>query len=58
MASLAQLLSEQLGRTVLDQTGLKGNYDIRASVDTRSKLGHDAHRAGRRWPRGCRRAPA
>jgi uncharacterized protein (TIGR03435 family) len=28
MESLARLLSEQLGRTVLDQTGLKGNYDF------------------------------
>ena len=26
--SLARLLSQQLGRTVLDQTGLKGNYDF------------------------------
>jgi uncharacterized protein (TIGR03435 family) len=26
--SLARLLSEQLGRTVMDQTGLKGNYDF------------------------------
>ena len=26
--SLAQLLSRLLGRTVLDQTGLKGNYDF------------------------------
>ena len=28
MASLARMLSQQLGRTVLDQTGLKGNYDF------------------------------
>jgi uncharacterized protein (TIGR03435 family) len=28
MESLARLLSQQLGRTVLDQTGLKGNYDF------------------------------
>jgi uncharacterized protein (TIGR03435 family) len=28
MASLVMMLSEQLGRTVLDQTGLKGNYDV------------------------------
>jgi uncharacterized protein (TIGR03435 family) len=28
MASLAGLLSQQLGRTVMDQTGLKGNYDF------------------------------
>jgi uncharacterized protein (TIGR03435 family) len=28
MESLAQLLSEQLGRTVLDKTGLKGKYDF------------------------------
>ncbi len=28
MASLAIILSKQLGRTVLDQTGLKGKYDI------------------------------
>jgi len=27
-ASLVDLLSRQLGRTVLDQTGLKGNYDF------------------------------
>jgi uncharacterized protein (TIGR03435 family) len=27
MAALARLLSQQLGRTVLDQTGLKGKYD-------------------------------
>ncbi len=28
MASLAAMLSQQLGRTVLDQTGLKGNYNF------------------------------
>lgn len=28
LALLAQQLSQQLGRTVLDQTGLKGNYDF------------------------------
>lgn len=28
IASLAGLLSQQLGRTVMDQTGLKGNYDF------------------------------
>jgi uncharacterized protein (TIGR03435 family) len=28
MSSLVHLLSEQLGRNVLDQTGLKGNYDF------------------------------
>jgi uncharacterized protein (TIGR03435 family) len=28
MESLARLLSQQLGRTVMDQTGLKGNYDF------------------------------
>src|SRR6266853_4522944 len=28
MVSLAELVSEQLHRTVLDQTGLKGNYDF------------------------------
>jgi uncharacterized protein (TIGR03435 family) len=28
MASLAELLSQQLGRTVMDKTGLKGNYDF------------------------------
>jgi len=28
IASLAHLLSQQLGRDVLDQTGLKGNYDF------------------------------
>jgi uncharacterized protein (TIGR03435 family) len=28
MASLVMMLAQQLGRTVLDQTGLKGNYDI------------------------------
>ena len=28
MASMAALLSQQLGRTVMDQTGLKGNYDF------------------------------
>ena len=28
MATLVMLLSQQLGRTVLDQTGLKGNYDF------------------------------
>src|SRR5208283_4198726 len=27
MPALAGLLSQQLGRTVMDQTGLKGNYD-------------------------------
>jgi len=25
---LAMILSQQLGRTVMDQTGLKGNYDV------------------------------
>ena len=29
LASLAELLSRQLGRTVTDQTGLKGNYDFK-----------------------------
>jgi uncharacterized protein (TIGR03435 family) len=28
MESLARLLSQQLGRTVVDKTGLKGNYDF------------------------------
>ena len=28
MAALAQMLSQQLGRTVVDQTGLKDNYDV------------------------------
>lgn len=28
MASLAQLLSQQLGRTVVDKTGIAGNFDI------------------------------
>ena len=28
LANLVMMLSQQLGRTVLDQTGLKGNYDI------------------------------
>jgi uncharacterized protein (TIGR03435 family) len=28
IATLAEFLSEWLGRTVLDQTGLKGNYDF------------------------------
>ena len=28
MESLARLLSQQLGRTVMDQTGIKGNYDF------------------------------
>ena len=29
VASLVKLLSNQVGRTVLDQTGLKGNYDFK-----------------------------
>jgi uncharacterized protein (TIGR03435 family) len=29
LASLVKLLSNQVGRTVLDQTGLKGNYDFK-----------------------------
>jgi uncharacterized protein (TIGR03435 family) len=28
LATLVVMLSQQLGRTVLDQTGLKGNYDV------------------------------
>jgi uncharacterized protein (TIGR03435 family) len=28
LSFLASVLSQQLGRTVLDQTGLKGNYDV------------------------------
>jgi uncharacterized protein (TIGR03435 family) len=31
LASLARLLSNQVGRTVLDQTGLQGNYNFKFS---------------------------
>ncbi len=31
LADLIQLLSDQVGRTVLDKTGLKGNYDLKMS---------------------------
>jgi uncharacterized protein (TIGR03435 family) len=31
VSMLVQTLSQQLGRTVIDQTGLKGNYDFKLS---------------------------
>ena len=39
MPTLVMLLSQQLGRTILDQTGLKGNYDINLQWTPDESLG-------------------
>ena len=51
MASMAALLSQQLGRTVMDQTGLKGNYDFTLQWTPDQMPGCDAPGAGREQPR-------
>ena len=37
MAEMVRVLSQQLGRTVVDNAGLKGNYNLYAEVDPRSE---------------------
>jgi len=50
MSTLTLVLSQQVGLTVIDKTGLKGRYDF--------SLAYERGRAGRRGPNGSESAPS